>query len=107
MSERQSKLRKLNDFRRRLPHCSASAMSAILTDVKKHGLPDGGISRHRLKDARNFQNLKRTPFCQIVQPMQLIDEDGGAQEVTICHPMALLWSAAENCINFNEFFKKK
>ena len=107
MSERQSKLRKLNDFRRRLPHCSASAMSAILTDIKKHGFPEGGISRHRLKDARNFQNLKHTQFGQIIQSMQLIDEDGEEQKVTICHPMALLWSAAEHCKNFSEFFKKQ
>ena len=106
MSERQSKLRKLNDFRRRLPHCSASALSAILADINKHGLPEGGISRHRLKDARIFQNLEHTPFGPIVQSMQLIDEDGEEQEVTISHPMALLWSAAETCNNFSAFLSR-
>ena len=45
MSDRPTKLRKLNDFRRRLPHCTASALAAILADIKEHGLPDGNTSR--------------------------------------------------------------
>ena len=38
--ERATKQRKLNDFREGLPHCSQTALSAILQKVKAQGLPE-------------------------------------------------------------------
>ena len=38
--ERATKQRKLNDFRQGLPHCSQTALSAILHKVKTQGLPE-------------------------------------------------------------------
>ena len=66
MADRAAKLRKLDDFRRRLPHCTASALSEILADIKVNGIPEGGTSRHRLKDARDKQNSENTHFGPIL-----------------------------------------
>ena len=60
MDDRAAKLRRLNSFRRRLPHCSARALAAILKDIKANGMPEGGTSRQVLKDARNLQNATHT-----------------------------------------------
>ena len=38
--DRQAKLRRVEDFRRRVPHVSVSALSAIRQDISKHGLPE-------------------------------------------------------------------
>jgi len=44
--DRSAKLRKLNEFRRSMPHCSSSALGKILGAVKDHGLPtDGSLNR--------------------------------------------------------------
>ena len=69
MDDRAAKLRRLNSFRRRLPHCSARALAAILKDIKANGMPEGGTSRQVLKDARNLQNATHTHhlarFCKL------------------------------------------
>ena len=52
--ESAAKARKLNAFRRRLPHCSASALGAILQAVQYTGLPEGGVGRGALRAARGL-----------------------------------------------------
>ena len=38
--QKQNKLRKLHDFKQDLPHCSQTALSAILDKVRKEGVPE-------------------------------------------------------------------
>ena len=38
-SERRQKWQRLNTLRRSVPHCTKSALHAILTDVAEHGVP--------------------------------------------------------------------
>ena len=64
MGDRAAKLRKLNAFRRKLPHCSASALGAILKEIKQHGVPEGATSRDAFRDARDLQNQTKTPFVK-------------------------------------------
>ena len=40
MAERAAKLRRLEAFRRRIPHVTASALSTILVDIERHGLSE-------------------------------------------------------------------
>ena len=75
MVDRAAKLRRLNCFRRRLPHCSAKALAAILKDIKGNGMPEGGTSRRVFKDARNLQNATHTPFGKILQTISVVDKD--------------------------------
>ena len=65
MSDRAAKLRKLNDFHRRLPHCTASALEAILSNIKKNGVPEGATSRHAFKDARDLQHGRSRPEGEV------------------------------------------
>ena len=81
MDDRAGKLRKLNDFRRRLPHCSATALASILKDIKANGIPEGGTSRFRFKDTRNLQNAADTPFGKILQIISVIDKDDAEQQL--------------------------
>ena len=67
MGDRSAKLRKLNDFRRRLPHCTASALSAILAEVNENGVQDGihasaNYARDSLRNARDLQNKEKLPM---------------------------------------------
>ena len=50
--ESDSKHRKLNDFRKGLPHCSQAALSAILGRVRQYGLPDQS-SEKNFREASN------------------------------------------------------
>ena len=60
MEDRATKLRKLNDFRRRLPHCSASALAAIIADVKEHAIPEGRTDR------KAFREGTRADLCKSI-----------------------------------------
>ena len=102
MGDRSAKLRKLNDFRRRLPHCTASALSAILADVRETGIPDG--DRNAMRHARDLQNSEPTPFGPVLQTLTVFDNDDEEQKLTIAHPFALLWKASSDCDSFMVFF---
>ena len=107
MGDRAAKLRKLNAFRRKLPHCSASALGAILKEIKQHGVPEGATSRDAFRDARDLQNHTTTPFGAIVQTLAVSDKDDVDQQLTIAHPIALLWVASSECSSFSVFFLEK
>ena len=90
-----------------MPHCSANALAAILNDIKANGMPEGGTSRGVFKDARNLQNATHTPFGKILQTISVIDKDDAEQQLTIAHPIALLWVASSECSSFSMFFLAK
>ena len=56
LMEPPDKLRKLNDVRRSLPHCTASALAAIVNAVRAGGLPEGRLHRHDFRAARDYEN---------------------------------------------------
>ena len=56
---RRAKLRKLDAFRRNLPHMSASALAAVLEAVDKEGIPDIH-HRHALREARDEYSVQST-----------------------------------------------
>ena len=69
----------------------------FLNDIKDHGMPEGGISRHRFKDARNLQNATHTPHGKILQTVTVLDKDDAEQQLTIAHTIALLCVASSEC----------
>jgi len=113
MSDRVSKLRKLNDFRRRNPHCSASALGSIIADIGQHGAPDGNDTigssaetyRKAFRQARDQQIKKdRTPYGPILQTIKVFGKSDDEVQVTIAHPLALLWKATTDSASFRSFF---
>ena len=107
MADRPAKLKKLNDFRRRLPHVTASALSAILEDLKKNGIPEGNTDRNALREARNLQNSKATKFGAVLQTLDVHDVHGGVEQVAIAHPLALLCVGVEDNDSFGAFLRQK
>ena len=63
--ERVSKLRKLNQFRRSLPHVSASALSAILQEAAAGNIPDIHHSRG-MWEATNAELNEATPYGSLL-----------------------------------------
>ena len=79
--ESASKARKLNAFRRRLPHCSASALGAILNAVKDTGLPEGDVGRDALRKARDDQCSESIHGCTLIE--NIIVKKANGQELSI------------------------
>ena len=102
--ERAAKLKKLDCFRRALPHCSASALASIIEAVKDDGVPDCGNNRNALKWARDQQNLEPTPFGPTLQSLPLVSKDGvGVRSMYVSHPLAALWRAVKDCKPFSTY----
>ena len=75
--EPPTKLRKLNDVRRSLPHCSASALAAIVNAVREGGLPQGRLHRNDIRKARDYENKQLdTKFGPILQSVQVKGVNG-------------------------------
>ena len=103
MAERRTKLRRLDKFRRRLPHISQSALSAVLDDVEQHGVP-ALHSRRDLYAARELQATTMTPYGELHQDVDLTTIAAGPRStLRIAHPLALLWLAYTTCIAFGDF----
>ena len=102
--ERDAKLRRLNRFRRCLPHVTAAALAAILIAVRSQGLPDLN-NRDAIREARDLQSQAQTPYGPILQSLHLIAKTGGPQHLFYAHPFALLWTSVKECPEFSKFFK--
>ena len=101
--DRSAKLRKLNDLRRSLPHCSASAFGAIMEAARDEGVPeDVSAGRNNLRAARDQQNSESTPFGPILQSINLIDTNDAERGMHVAHPLALLWTAV-HCKPFGTY----
>ena len=61
-----------------------------------NGMPEGGTSL-----------ATQTPWGKTLQTTSVIDKDGAEQQLTIAHPIALLWVAASKCSSFSKFFLEK
>ena len=101
--DRAAKLRKLNDFRRSLPHCSANALASIVAFVTEHGVPDAGGDRNSYRQARDAQTDAPTPYGPILQRVSLFDKSDNPLDMVVAHPLAILWKAVDDCDAFSTF----
>ena len=105
--ERQAKLRKLNAFRKNLPHCTAAALAAILMTVKELGVPEGSVNRDALRDSRDLINKEATPYGPILHYLILVGVQDVPKQIAIANPFALLFKAVRECSPFSRFFRQK
>ena len=82
LDSRASKLRKLNDFRRRLPHVSASALAEVVAAIQRGGIPEGGHSRGLMREARDQQCKHVGPYGAILDHCTLVGQAG--DEIHCC-----------------------
>ena len=101
--ERKEKLRKLKNFRRQLPHVSASALSAILKAVKEDGVPDV-IDRASMRQARDDVSKTMTPYGPILQTIEVVSTSDVPKQLYIANPFAMLHIALASCAQFRKFF---
>lgn len=99
---RAAKLRRLEQFRRRVPYVSASALSAILAEVDRAGVPDAR-SRRDMRDARNLEVDDATPYGPLFHVSDLPAVNGGTIPLRIVHPLSFLWKAFNTCDPFASF----
>ena len=98
MADRSAKLRKLNSFRRKLPHVSARALSSILDEIHQNGVPDMRRREHMLQ-ATALELEEITPYGPLIHDVELHGIDGDVSTVLYINPFALLYKSAM-CVGF-------
>lgn len=104
--ERPAKLRRLNAFRRSMPHVTASALSAILKAAAADELP-ALASRRDIREATQAVMSDVTPYGTIARELTLRTTEGGEMTTVVAHPLAFLWRAARYNVAFAEFLKER
>ena len=94
MGDRATKLRRLNVFRRSLPHVSGSALAAVLDEITRHGVPDLH-GRHHLRQAATAVLAHATPYGNLLVQIKLVALDGTIKTMDVVNPLAMLLLAAE------------
>ena len=105
MAERPEKLRKLERFRRKLPHMSASSLAAVLKEAKSDGIPDL-TNRNAIREARDDAVDVMTPYGKLYQTADLDPKDGVRKiHLSFIHPIAFLWFACHSCACFSAYME--
>ena len=89
---RPLKLQRLDEFKRKVPHASASALSAILNEIKESGVPELG-NRKQIMEATQGA-LPCTSYGPLIQTAALNKLDGSKQEACFVNPLSLLAATA-------------
>ena len=104
--QRDAKLRKLDLFRRKLPHMSAQALSSVLAAVEADGVPEIH-ARSAFREARDVVNDSWSPFGQMQLKRPVHAMPGGPATINLAHPFALLYHALTSSSEFNDFFRSR
>ncbi len=89
---KEAKLRKLNDFRRKLPHMTASAMSALLDEADQHGIPELH-SRWQLGKSTQAEIARHESYGTLLCNSILVDKQGAEANMLMINPLSLLQAA--------------
>jgi hypothetical protein len=106
MADRSYKLRRLNAFRRSLPHVSASALSSILDEVVAEGIPELRSRKH-IAAATYAAATAMTPYGTIDKVVPLISTTGEPIDMMVASPLALLWKSVKDCKSFSTMFMNR
>ena len=108
MAERAAKLQRIEAFRRKVPHVSASALTGILKEVRDNGVPDGGSLRKTFQEAREAVVRADGMYGAILREVELPPEKPGPDlRLVYADPVALLAKACETCVPFWTFFESR
>ena len=99
---KRRKLGELERFRRKVPHASSSALSAILREVKRNGLPELN-TRKDIAEARNVALGTQTEYGDLYCTVDLEPAEGhrgAVPKLNFIHPFALFSLALRTCVPF-------
>ena len=102
--ERPAKLARLTQMRRGLPYMSASAMAALLKDVKESGVPELCGRKHIKASRVEAIQMAGGPFGPLIQSVEVIGKAGKPMSVDIISPLAFLAHAFGQGGSFHDFF---
>ena len=81
-------------------------MSQILTDIKKHGVPEL-TSRSSLRESRDAVMSTGTLYGPLLQQMDCVTCDGESVSIPITDPLASLTIAINEDSSFRSFFRQR
>ena len=107
MVSRPAKLAKLDDFRRSVPFVSQSGMSAVLKQIKDHGMPDLHSRKDMRAATRNVVH-EDTPYGKLLCTLTLRRSSGTSElPVTCVNPLALIWKMMQQGGPFANFMTSR
>ncbi len=106
MEDRATKLRRLNEFRRRRHHVTANALAKTLRGVQEEGLPPLH-TRNQLRESRDRICTEKTPFGAIVQAITVVDNQDRPERIAIASPFALLYTAINTSVHLANLFESR
>jgi hypothetical protein len=106
MGDRAAKLRKLDDFRRALPHISASALSAVLNECAKGGAPEVK-TRKAITEAVHQELGGETPYGSLLASVGVVEKDGSTLQMLTINPLALLYKAYKQGGSFTDLMQRR
>ena len=101
---RASKLQKLDQFRKSLPYVSKSALSAILHEVDRTGVPELH-SRKQMKEATVTSLSKMNAYGPLFIAESVKDNDGQAHEVLLVNFMSYMHAAYQQGGSFTSLIR--
>ena len=72
---KRQRLESLDQLRRRLPHMSQTALTAVCADIRTHGLPEP-FDRHDLHATRDLLSKVETRYGPVVRDTNLKGKNG-------------------------------
>ncbi len=90
MMDRAAKLRKLDAFRRSLPHVSGSALAAVLEEIEQSGMPELR-SRWDLGRASTLELGHETPYGKCSSTLSLKAKHGSDIKLPVVNPHAFIY----------------
>ena len=102
--DRAVKLQRLDDFRRRVPYVSASALEAILREAQ-HDIPEI-VDRDSMREARDIKVNEKLEYGTLLHKLTCERTDGSTADLTIISPFAMLYMATLRCEGFAQMLKR-
>ena len=91
MEPRATKLSKLDGFRRNLPFMTATALAAVVDEIKKKGTPEV-CNKKSIREATK-QNLVDSGYGSVITKVPVVCRDGSTRDLVMANPLALLLAA--------------
>ena len=89
--DRVSKLRKLNDFRRKVPFVSQRALTTIFEDVRVNGLPEL-IHRHDMQESSDLVLSDHAEYGDLMTKVTMVGIEGPETGMLV-NPLSYLHAA--------------
>ena len=98
MAARKAKLRHLDEFRRSVPHVSATTLAKIL-EGSSQCCPEL-TDRGSIREPRDMRVTEMTTYGPLAGTLHAVKKDGSPATLTFINPFAQLYVATKVCSGF-------